>query len=87
MHIYYIDFCVYINNFRRILCDSQKPILYIPDNFANIKESRSTASNYSYVFNQPKSKEEEELCEEALDMCPNESIGNDGIQLLTDLFC
>ena len=33
---------------------------------------------YSYVFNQPVTKEDIALCEEACEYCPASSIGNDG---------
>ena len=44
-----------------------------PDNF-----TRSDDHGYSYVFKQPATQEERELCEEALAACPVEAIGNDG---------
>jgi ferredoxin len=44
-----------------------------PDNF-----TRSDANGYSYVYKQPETSEENELCEEALAACPVEAIGNDG---------
>jgi ferredoxin len=44
-----------------------------PDNF-----TRSDDHGYSYVFKQPETEEERELCEEALGACPVEAIGNDG---------
>lgn len=44
-----------------------------PDNF-----TRSDENGYSYVFKQPETEEERELCEEALTACPVEAIGNDG---------
>ncbi|MGE4620261.1 MAG: ferredoxin [Planctomycetota bacterium] len=44
-----------------------------PDNFrANEDEG------YSYVFKQPGSPEEAELCEQAKEECPVEAIGEDG---------
>ena len=44
-----------------------------PDNFrANEDEG------YSFVYKQPASPEEEELCQQALEECPVEAIGNDG---------
>lgn len=33
---------------------------------------------YSYVYRQPQAKEDIEACEEALDGCPVDAIGNDG---------
>jgi len=32
----------------------------------------------AYVYKQPEDEEEEELCEEALELCPVNAIGNDG---------
>lgn len=43
------------------------------DNF-----TRSDANGYSYVFRQPSTPAERDLCEEALMACPVEAIGNDG---------
>ena len=44
-----------------------------PDNF-----TRSDENGYSFVYKQPQTDEEAELCEEALAACPVEAIGNDG---------
>ena len=44
-----------------------------PENF-----TRQEEGGYSFVFKQPESEEEKELCEEALEGCPVEAIGNDG---------
>ncbi len=44
-----------------------------PDNF-----KRQEDGGYSFVFKQPRVEEEKELCEEALEGCPVEAIGNDG---------
>ncbi len=44
-----------------------------PDNF-----TRSNSNGYSFVYKQPQTQEERELCEEALMACPVEAIGNDG---------
>lgn len=38
----------------------------------------SDAEGNAYVFNQPKNEEEIALCQEQLDICPSQSIGNDG---------
>ena len=46
---------------------------HAPDNF-----TRSDDEGHSYVFKQPSNSEEEELCEEALENCPVEAIGDDG---------
>jgi len=44
-----------------------------PDNF-----TRSDNNGYSFVYKQPETPEERELCEEALSACPVEAIGSDG---------
>jgi len=44
-----------------------------PENF-KMNDDDSNA----YVYKQPESDEERELCEEALDACPVNAIGNDG---------
>jgi len=44
-----------------------------PGNF-----QRSDERGYSYVFRQPESAEESAQCQEAMDSCPVEAIGNDG---------
>lgn len=40
--------------------------------------TRNDENGYSYVFKQPETPEEIELCKEAMDACPVEAIGNDG---------
>jgi ferredoxin len=44
-----------------------------PDNFA-----RNEEGGYSYVTKQPATDEEGQLCIEAMEGCPTESIGDDG---------
>ena len=44
-----------------------------PSNF-----TRDDNNGYSYVYKQPETAEEVELCEEALTACPVEAIGDDG---------
>jgi len=44
-----------------------------PDNF-----SRNDDAGYSFVSKQPENAEEEQQCQDALDGCPVEAIGNDG---------
>jgi len=34
---------------------------------------------YAFVYKQPKTEEEKELCQEALECCPVSAIGDDGI--------
>jgi ferredoxin len=45
-----------------------------PKNFAREKEG-----GYSFVYKQPEDAEELALCEEALENCPVEAIGDDGV--------
>jgi ferredoxin len=44
-----------------------------PNNF-----QRHEDKPYSYVYRQPSNADEEALCQEAMDSCPVEAIGNDG---------
>ncbi len=44
-----------------------------PDNF-----ERNEDDGYTYVSKQPENDEETELCQEALEECPVEAIGDDG---------
>ena len=44
-----------------------------PDNFISQPDE-----GYSYVYKQPESDEELELCVEAMEGCPVEAIGDDG---------
>jgi ferredoxin len=44
-----------------------------PDNF-----TRNADRGYSFVYKQPESRDEEELCHEALISCPVDAIGDDG---------
>ena len=45
-----------------------------PDNF-----TRSDDGGYSYVYKQPSTPEEEAKCIEAMEGCPVEAIGNNGV--------
>ncbi len=38
----------------------------------------NTEEGYAYVYKQPQTEEEKEACQEALEACPVEAIGNDG---------
>lgn len=40
--------------------------------------TRSDENGYSFVYRQPETQEEIDLCEESLTVCPVEAIGNDG---------
>jgi ferredoxin len=40
--------------------------------------TRNDDNGYSYVYKQPETSEEYELCEEAFNACPVEAIGDDG---------
>ncbi len=44
-----------------------------PENF-----ERSEDNGYTFVCKQPANAEEEQLCQEAMDACPVEAIGDDG---------
>ncbi|MBI2345436.1 MAG: ferredoxin [Deltaproteobacteria bacterium] len=44
-----------------------------PNNFRQHEEG-----GYSYVYKQPESDEERAQCQEAMEACPVEAIGNDG---------
>ena len=44
-----------------------------PDNFA-----RSLKGGYDYVSMQPNNETQEQLCQEAMECCPVEAIGDDG---------
>lgn len=44
-----------------------------PDNF-----KQNPDEGYSYVYKQPENEDEAKLCQEALEECPVEAIGNDG---------
>lgn len=46
-----------------------------PDHF-----TRNDDDEYSYVYKQPETPEEIELCYEALQSCPVEAIGDDGTE-------
>ena len=46
-----------------------------PDNF-----TRNEDGGYSYVYKQPTSPQEEALCKEAMEGCPVEAIGQDGVE-------
>lgn len=54
-----------------IACDACATVA--PDNFL-IDES----DGHAYVKKQPENKEEEEFCQEALEGCPVEAIGDNG---------
>jgi ferredoxin len=60
---------------------------YVDDQCIDCDLCRSTAPDnfgteddlgYAYVMKQPENQEEEELCEEAMENCPVEAIGDDG---------
>lgn len=44
-----------------------------PNNFKQNEEK-----GYSFVYKQPSTPEEEQQCQEAMEGCPVEAIGNDG---------
>lgn len=60
---------------------------YVDDQCIDCDLCRSTAPDnyktdedlgFSFVYKQPENEEEEELCQEALENCPVEAIGDDG---------
>jgi len=60
---------------------------YVDSNCIDCDVCRTTAPNnfaanedegYSYVMKQPENEEEEELCQQAMEECPVEAIGDDG---------
>ncbi len=61
---YYVDH-------QCIDCDVCRSIA--PENF-----ERQDIGGYSYVVRQPENPEEVELCEDAMESCPVEAIGNNG---------
>jgi len=61
-------FGVYYCDDQCIDCDLCREIA--PDNF-----KRNDDKGYSYVYKQPVTEQELELCEQALDGCPVEAIG------------
>jgi len=52
-------------------CDACRSVA--PDNFA-----RNDDEGFAYVYKQPDTPDEEELCLDAMDGCPVEAIGDDG---------
>ncbi|MEZ5302829.1 MAG: ferredoxin [Verrucomicrobiales bacterium] len=40
--------------------------------------TRQEDAGYSYVYKQPENEEEEQQCQEAMEGCPVEAIGDDG---------
>ena len=60
----------YVDN-ECIACDAC--VLAAPDNF-----SMDEDDGHAFVVRQPQSGDEEELCQEAMEACPVEAIGNDG---------
>lgn len=41
-------------------------------------ENFEMSDEYAYVYKQPENEEEKEACENALEACPVDAIGNDG---------
>ena len=54
-----------------IACDAC--VLAAPDNF-----SMHDDDGHAFVTHQPESEDQEEMCQEAMEACPVEAIGNDG---------
>ena len=55
-----------------IVCDAC--VLSAPNNFIINDDD----DGYAYVSKQPETEEEKEQCQEAMDACPVEAIGDDG---------
>ncbi len=62
-------------------------VFYVDDQCIDCDLCRSTAPDnftteddlgFSYVYKQPETDDERELCVEAMENCPVEAIGNDG---------
>jgi ferredoxin len=60
---------------------------YVDDTCSGCQVCIETAPNnfkmdddeeYAFVFKQPENDEEREACEESVENCPEEAIGNDG---------
>jgi ferredoxin len=69
------------------VADSVPGKYYVDSNCIDCDVCRETAPNnfqanedegYSYVSKQPENDEEEAKCQEALESCPVEAIGDDG---------
>jgi ferredoxin len=60
----------YVDN-TCIDCDACRQVA--PENFA-----RNEEAGYTFLSKQPENEKEAELCVEAMEACPVESIGNDG---------
>ena len=67
--------------------DNVKGQFYVDDQCIDCDLCRETAPNnftrqeeggYSFVFKQPEDDEERSACEEAMEGCPGEAIGDDG---------
>lgn len=41
--------------------------------------TRNDENGYSFVYKQPETSQEVELCNEAMNVCPVEAIGDDGL--------
>ena len=45
----------------------------------HFKVDASAEPAFAYIFKQPKTEEEHTACEEAMESCPVEAIGDDGV--------
>jgi ferredoxin len=48
-----------------------------PDNFRSSVDI-DCDSEYSFVYKQPSTEQEDDLCAESMDVCPVDAIGDDG---------
>lgn len=67
--------------------DNALGMFYVDNRCIDCDQCRGTAPNhfkrnddrgYSYVYKQPGTEEEMELCGEAMDLCPTKAIGKEG---------
>ncbi len=79
-------------NIRKKLPDNVEGRFYVDSGCIDCDVCRDTAPanfrrnnefGYSYVYKQPENEKELALCEEAMNACPVEAIGNDGVTFNT----
>lgn len=66
------------NQSGRYYVDSQCINCDVCRDLAPANFRRGTTKKYAFVYQQPRSEQEESLCREALLSCPVEAIGDDG---------
>ncbi|GIU81727.1 MAG: ferredoxin [Acidobacteria bacterium] len=79
-------------DFRKKLPDNVEGRFYVDSSCIDCDVCRDTAPanfkrnnqfGYSYVYKQPQNEEELARCQEAMNACPVEAIGDDGIVVKT----